>query len=46
MMTRRGELRAISGELDESFVPKPPDHGAQREIPRDSAGPGRPAPGR
>jgi hypothetical protein len=40
------ELRSISNEVDESFVPEPPAQGAPREIPRDSASTDRRAPGR
>jgi hypothetical protein len=33
-------------ELDESFVPKPPGHHGQRDVPRDQPATDRPAPGR
>ena len=42
----QAQAREISGELDESFVPKPPNHRSQRDVPRIRPSTDRPAPGR
>ena len=38
------QMRDLASELDESFVPKPPEH--QRDVPRTQPTTDRPAPGR
>ena len=40
------QMREISSEFDESFVPKPPGHHNQRDAPRAQPATDRPAPGR
>ncbi len=40
------QMREIASELDESFVPKPPGHHSQRDVPRGQPATDRPAPGR
>jgi hypothetical protein len=42
----QAQLREISSQLDESFVPKPPSHHSQRDVPRTQPTTDRPAPGR
>ena len=42
---QQAQLREISSELDESFVPTPPNHHGQRDVPRTHPT-DRPAPGR
>jgi len=42
----QAQMREIAGELDESFVPKPPGHHGQRDAPRGQPATDRPAPGR
>lgn len=42
----QAQLREISSELDESFVPKPPSHDGRRDVPRNLPTADRPAPGR
>lgn len=41
----KAQLCEISSELDESFVPKPPSHHGQRDVPRTPPTTDRPAPG-
>jgi hypothetical protein len=42
----QAQMREIAAELDESFVPKPPSHHDQRDVPRTQPSTDRPAPGR
>ncbi|TGN65147.1 DUF4192 domain-containing protein [Nocardioides eburneiflavus] len=42
----QAQLREVTSELDESFVPKPPGHHTQRDVPRTQPTTDRPAPGR
>ena len=42
----QAQMREVASELDESFVPKPPGHHAQRDVPRTQPTTDRPAPGR
>jgi hypothetical protein len=42
----QAQMREVTSELDESFVPKPPGHHTQRDVPRTQPTTDRPAPGR